>query len=189
MDDNHNQQVEDHNNGIKRIRLELRKEPKAYPSNSGEKRRARNKENRQINRKSRGKLEYYYNDESEKTELFNKIDKIKLFLGGGQFNKISTFELLHRLCDFFTSLNLPVEDNVTNESLDFEPEYQYCTLEDAKTEDIFIGCLSSVQKLITQVQAHDIKCKERLSLDKSNNKKMHGVMTANIKCKESHALS
>jgi hypothetical protein len=30
------------------------------------------------------------------------------------------------------------EDTVTNENFDFEPDYQFCTLEDAKSEDMII---------------------------------------------------
>lgn len=173
----------------KRIRLDLNKKQKEYPSDSADKRKERNLKNKETKRKSRGRLDFYYSEESEKVELFNKIDKIKLSLGEGQFNKVSTFAVLHRLCDFFISANLTDKErrDHDHDNQTFEPMYQCSTLENAMSDEMFAVCLSSVQKLINQVQAHDSSCNEKLNVE--NNKNVHSVLTADIQCKDCHVLS
>ena len=118
--------------------------------------------------------------------MFNKIDKIKPFLGEGAFNKVSTFSLLHRLCDFFINVNIPGGENVRQEVVgenNIPCMYQHVTVDEASKEEMFIGCISSLHKLVSQVETHAFGCPQKLKV--TEHKKLQQVASLQLKCDSS----
>jgi hypothetical protein len=102
--------------GLKRIRDEMKQQSRTYASCSKEARKESNKKQKQNQTLLRGRLEFYYKTENEKTELLNKMDRLKLFLGEGKLNRVSTFQLLSRVFDFFINENIPSERGPRDET-------------------------------------------------------------------------
>ena len=71
------------------------------PSSEQESARARFQKWKERKNTKKGKLNFNFSNEEDKIELFNKIKTIKSFMGDGKPTTVNTFEMLHRILDFF----------------------------------------------------------------------------------------
>lgn len=135
----------------------------------------------------RGKLSFNYCNDVDKNELFERINAVKAYMGDGNPNTITTFELLHRVLDFYHLANCV--DNKVVESGDFVggSEYQLATIEDAETEELYIGTMTSLDKLISRTEAHRACCDKPLSVTK-HNKMCHAVQIT-VSCESKHTFT
>jgi len=65
-------------------------------------------------------------EEEDKISLQNKMDRIKQFMGEGNYNKVSSLELIHRVMDYFITCCLPEEeqrDQPIHEDIEQPPFY------------------------------------------------------------------
>lgn len=166
---------------MERIRQPEVQNRRKYASDDPEKQKVRNEKRKAKQNLQRGRIEYYYKDDADKITLQNKMDKIKLFMGEGSFNKVSSFELLHRVMDYFILCCLPEEENQPVALPQEDPSsYQYINEEQAKDENMFVCTEFSIQQLVHLIQHHSQMCSSPLKLSFSN--MLHHVSQANLAC-------
>ena len=168
---------------------------KRYPSDEPEVQRERNKK-RKLQKtekvKLRGRLEFPYETEEEKRELFNKLDLIKMKIGGGKLSKINTFEALQRVLDYYICQNYDNESigESTENQHDQEndvPEYQYIGEQEASTEQLFVCTDFSLKRLVQQVNNHHVSCHKKLTVQ--NQGKMGHVLSTKLMCEDGHCMT
>ena len=168
---------------------------KQNPSDQPEAKRARKMKMKQTGSSLRGRLEFSYRSDDEKISLFNKMDKMKMKLGEGNMNKVSTFELLNRVFDFYISCNLSTlaieQDNACTLSNDgssgssYLNDYQYATLQQATNDDLSVCMQSSLSNLVEQVYDHSQKCCKKLDIQKV--KKINHATSFSLTCEDGHS--
>ena len=105
-------------------------------------------------------------------------------MGEGNYNKVSTFELLHRVTDYFILSCLPgerdSEEPRPTSPRQEPPSYQLINSENAITEKLFVCAESSIQNLVDIIQSHDVKCGKPVHF-KIDNMLQH-VCQGTLKC-------
>ena len=135
----------------------------------------------------KGKLSFNYCNDVDKEEMFEKIAATKKHMGDGNPNIITTFELLHRVLDFYMLANCK-----DNKVLDCDyfvggSEYQLASGKDTKSEELFISTESSLSQLISRTQAHRGCCDQPLSIKKSN--RFQHAVQLNVTCDNNHTIT
>jgi hypothetical protein len=166
--------------GLKRIRDEMKQQSRMFPSCSKEARKESNKKQKQTQTLLRGRLEFYFKTENEKTELLNKMDRLKLFLGEGKLNRISTFQLLNKVFDFFINENIPSERGSRNDTYFEGTTYQFIEKDRAVDDQLFVGSFSSVDKLVRSVESHTDKCNDNITI--KNYQMLKHVLSMDMQC-------
>ena len=136
----------------------------------------------------KGKLDFYYCNIEDKTELFQKANLIKSCMGDGNANTVTTFEMLFRLMDFYINMNCREDDdNIPQGAFSASPEYRFASQADGLSDELFVCTLSSLQHLISQAEKHARSCEEDLECQKKQ--KLHHVLMANGTCSKDHKFT
>ena len=110
-------------------------------------------------------------------------------MGEGNMNKVSSFEALHRVLDFYMNCNM-AEAHVRELVQDCDDTvnwYQYITADAAIEEEIFVCAKSSISNIVAQTQMHDKSCDKDLFIDSP--KKLQHVLSLSLKCTQGHTFS
>ena len=138
---------------------------------------------------TKGKLDFYYCNEDDKVELFQKIQLIKSHMGDGNANTITTFEMLDRVVNFYISMNctkVSIPPMLPKGTFQADVQYKVAT-KDATSEEMFVCTDSSLKHLVSQVEQHAHICQE--SLVCTTKPKLRHVAMVEASCSEDHRLA
>jgi hypothetical protein len=174
---------------IARIRDTNREENprKRCPSDNPASQQIRNKKRKQTTSKNRGKLDFYYENDADKTELFNKMDDVKMFiLGEGKVSKTSTYTALHHVLDFYLQNNAAGGPRPVDDAINVTPTYQYSAMDVAEEDALFVCTQSAIDNLVARISEHTALCKGKLKILKFD--KIRHVGTLQIRCNTGHTI-
>ena len=126
------------------------------PSSELEAVRKRYKKWKAGNSTTKGKIDFYYCNEEDKIELFNKMKSIKTYMGDGNPNTVTTFEMMDRVLDFYLLMNSNRKDvgKQVQDKFSAAAEYTTASKGQAVDDELFICTLSSLKHLVQQVEKH-----------------------------------
>ncbi len=84
--------------------MDKRAPSRKRPSDEPEARQARYKHWKETGATIKGKINFNFSDEEERQELMKKVNDIKVLMGEGT-SKVTTYQMLHQVCDFYLSCN------------------------------------------------------------------------------------
>lgn len=189
-----------------RVRDENRKSHprKKRPSDNPEAQKERNVKRKTNSRKKSGTIQYYFDSDSEKLDLLNKLDRVKIILGRGKVSGTTNYQALTSMLDFFleqhniskpaTSHNTSALETVTK---DHTLQYQAISKDKALCAKLFLATENSLQNLISRAHKHGQTCNGQLELlessrlghalrtivvcsDKSNEHRLHWTSSPNL---------
>ena len=99
------------------------------PSSELEAVRKRYKKWKAGNSTTKGKIDFYYCNEEDKIELFNEMKSIKTYMGDGDPNTVTTFEMMDRVLDFYLLMNSNRKDVGKQLQDKFSAAAEYTTAE------------------------------------------------------------
>ena len=149
------------------------------------------------NSTTKGKIDLYYCNEEDKIELFNKMKSIKTYMGDGNPNTVTTFEMMDRVLDFYLLMNSNRKDVGKQLQGKFSAAAEYTTAEyttaeyttaeyttaskgQAVDDELFICTLSSLKHLAQQMEKHQQGCCKELECDKYT--RLHHGLQVTLKC-------
>lgn len=185
-----------------RIRDQMKGQPSVKrKSDDPEKVRERNLKRKRNSQVQRGRLEYYYKEERDKIELLNKLDTVKLYMGEGKLGgKVSTFEALHRILDFFveshhltdptapgpSSTQCRHDGGGDDEEEDDISQFLHLPRSSAEVEDIFMCTPTALHNLVQRMQVHGKTCKEPLV--ETSSKRLRHASLLTFTCQAKHVV-
>jgi hypothetical protein len=151
------------------------------PSERPDAKRARYQKWKDNKNSKKGILSFNYRTEDDKAVLMGKLTEVKTFMGEGKPSTVTTFEVLHRIMDFYLSSNIAADEGPAMGDDQPIPEYQVIGEEETEDEELYVCTLSSVQHLLAQTQQHNAsECKSFVAMSFKN--RLHHVLRAQVEC-------
>ena len=164
------------------------KERKRYASDEPEAQKMYNE--RKKARKAQGegrmecKIKYYTQDASQKVQLQNKLDQVKILLGEGTVSSVSNLDALNSILDFYLDSHKQSAEPVVGDDVqqaDPVSNYQTCSATQANEEDIYLLSRSSISHLLQQIAQHNDSCNFPLTMKDVTRLRHAGICTLTCK--------
>lgn len=161
------------------------------PSDSSESKRSRYEKWKQAKNTRKARIDYYYCNDEDKTELLDKIKEVKTIMGDGRPTTVTTFEMLDRVLNFYIVNN-------THATPDKDPratspmttmDYQLASEEMTKQEDIFLCTFSALRNLSQQIQQHSQVCAGSLQFSQNKCSRLHHAVRVTSSCDNGHKIN
>lgn len=134
-----------------------------------------------------GSIKIYLDNEQEKTNFFNKLDKAKLCVNE-KITSVSNYAVLSKVLDYFLESHGVDSDQQpvpgTSQQRQFR-QYLYCNKSETE-QDLFVCSESAMTNIVHGIQEHAHTCKGNLDMTETQ---MFGhVRKCILKCVAGHTL-
>ena len=171
---------------VSRIRDAHRQENvrKKRPSDSAEATKERNEKRKETEKKITGNIRFYANTTDEKTQIFDKMDSIKLLMGEKVAN-VKNKEVLDEVFDFYLKSHQPLEQTDDTSPPVTHSPFVYCKREDTG-EQLYVSTLSGLRNICYTIQSHRQQCDQFLDISEIQHQGHAGKLT--LLCSARHTF-